>query len=495
MKFFTKIGMTVLSACMLTACLDKEPDNAIIDTGMVESVQDADQLVIGIYSAFKSSALYSGYLTLLPDIQADLVYAVEGFQNIYGDAWRWELLATSSELEAVYGSLYGVIGRCNFFFENIVGLEQNLTDDALLDKLQSLKGEAHFARALAYSELIKCFCKSYEPQTADSELGVVLISSYYHPERMIRASLKDSYDFVLADLEKAAEMVRLDETNNAPYFTRAAVDALKARVYLYMQDWENARDCATKVIDSEYLALSSARNKYDKDHTYYQYMWKYDNASEIIWKIGFTPTSYGGALGKVFLNYDHVSYKPDYVPSNKMLALYGETDLRAASFFSTKTTGYAHGLTCPLLVKYEGNPEFTAANILHVNMPKVFRLSEQYLIRAEAYCRLNEYAKASDDLTTLRNARLSSTGSISVNEDNWLQTISDERVRELFMEGFRLHDLKRWHMGFEREPQLHTVAAGNALKIKPDDPLFVWPIPQHELDAPGSEILPNESNR
>ena len=40
-----------------------------------------------------------------------------------------------------------------------------------------------------------------------------------------------------------------------------------------------------------------------------------------------------------------------------------------------------------------------------------------------------------------------------------------------------------------------VLAARRQLAQDPDNPLFVWPIPQHELESPGSEILPNESNR
>ena len=133
--------------------------------------------------------------------------------------------------------------------------------------------------------------------------------------------------------------------------------------------------------------------------------------------------------------------------------------------------------------------------IYHVNMPKPLRLAEQYLIRAEAYCRKGNYSAASADLTSLGRARYASGGSLNVNASNWLQTISDERVRELYMEGFRLQDLKRWNMGFERTPQSQTQAEGSSLKIEAGNPLFVWPIPNHELVSPGSQIQPNESNR
>ena len=133
--------------------------------------------------------------------------------------------------------------------------------------------------------------------------------------------------------------------------------------------------------------------------------------------------------------------------------------------------------------------------IYHVNMPKPIRLAEQYLIRAEAYCNLGKYAAASTDLTTLRKARLTSgTTSVNINEDNWLDTISDERVRELFMEGFRLNDLKRWGRGFERTPQASVQSEGSRLKILPNDPRFVWPIPKHEIEAPGSNVQGNPSN-
>ena len=158
-------------------------------------------------------------------------------------------------------------------------------------------------------------------------------------------------------------------------------------------------------------------------------------------------------------------------------------------------TGYAHALNYPLLVKYQGNMELIQNNIYHVNMPKVLRLSEQYLIRAEAYCRKGDYGKAAKDITTLRTARYSTYGTTVLTKDDWLDTISEERVRELYMEGFRLQDLKRWHKGFERKPQTSSVKEGSSLKINADNPLFVWPIPQHELNSPDSEIEPNESNR
>jgi len=502
MRKYSKIVLTGLILTLsMTSCLDKLPDDAIPENEAINTVSDANQAVIGIYAKFKSSALYSGYLTLLPDLQSDLVQAVEGYTNTYGDTWRWEVKATNDEVEAVYGELYGVIGRCNFLLENMDKVESNTYDETDLNKLVLYNGEAHFARALAYAELIKMYCKAYDPATADNEQGVALVTSYSNPGKLTRASLKASYQRVLDDLKVAEECLAIDDDDtqtlyNSTYFTIGAVNALYARVYLYMQDWENAVKYSTKVIESGKYLLSSATTQYSNSgYSYYDYMWNYDSSTEIIWKVGFEITSYGGALGRIFQNYDYISYKPDYIPANWVLNLYSNTDLRYDSFFKSVATGYTHGLTCPILMKYPGNLNFQVQNILHVNMPKVFRLSEQYLIRAEAYCQQGNYSKAGSDISTLRKARYSTYGNATaITESTWLDIIGEERVKELYMEGFRLQDLKRWHKGFERKAQTNTIAPGNALKILADDKRFVWPIPQHELESPDADIQPNESN-
>jgi len=500
----------ILSAFALSvsSCLDKYPENAILAHDAINTVDDANQAVYGIYSAFKSKSLYSGYLTLLPDLQADLVYAVNGYTNIYGDVWRWKTLATNSEITAVYADLYTIIGRCNFLLDNVDRVRQNTTDDAKLDELDTCIGEAYFARALAYSELIKMFCKAYEGDTeAANELGVVLVSHYDTDEPMKRSSLKASYQFVLDDLDSALHYLKLDDDYspstdgvlyNSTYFNEYTTYALRARVALYMKNYDDAVKYATKVIDSGYYVLSSVNQNISSGVSYYDYMWTNDSSTEVIWKVGFTINSYGSALGEIFFNYDYRSMKPDYVPASWVLNLYNSNDKRFESFFKTYLTGYSHGLTWPLLVKYFGNKSFLENKILQVSMPKVFRLSEQYLIRAEAYAMKNtpDYSKAGKDITAIRTARYSSYGgATTITKDNALDVIGEERVKELYMEGFRLTDLKRWHKGFERKPQSQSLTNGSSLKIEKDAPLFVWPIPQHELESPGADIEPNESNK
>lgn len=495
---FMKMSAVIAVAFSLTSCLEKLPGDFILEEEGMKTLSDAEQTLTGIYTAYMSGALYSGYLTLCPDIQADLVYAVQGNTNTYGTLWQWDIRSTNSEIEAVYAALYRIIGRCNFYLDKVDGLRASLTDDAEIQYLDYYTGEVYCARALAYSELIKCFCKAYDPATAETELGVVLADSYSGEKPAKRASLKESYEFVINDLKKAEEM--LDEENDgydSPYFTNASAHAIHARTALYMQDWDAAVEHATVLVESDAFALASARSYVTADQTYLQYMWTNDASFEGIWRIGYTATSYGAAQGSVFLNFttDYTYYYPDYVPAQWVLNLYSSGDMRYNAYFANAQTGYPHQLVWPLLIKYYGNEALMQNMIYHVNMPKPLRLAEQYLIRAEAYCRKGNYSAASADLTALREARFSTGGSISVNAGNWQETIYDERVRELYMEGFRLHDLKRWGKGFERTPQSQTQSEGSSLKIEADNPLFVWPIPNHEIVSPGSQIQPNESNR
>ena len=503
-----KICVCLMVAVLATSCLDKIPGSAIPVDKAMKTFNDAEQHLTGIYAQMKSSSLWSGYLTLLPDIQCDLVYAVDGYSNNMGNFWLWNFRATSSEIQAVYAGLYSIISECNFFLEKVGGVIANETNDENLEYLDFYKGEVYTIRALCYSELIKCYCEAYDPQNAQNQQGVVLRRYYSKEEKAERASLYDSYQMVLDDLTEAEALLDEDyDGYSSNYMIKAATYALRARTALYMEDWEAAIDYATRVIEhpNKAFALSDANTNYTNSETFFDYIWSNDLATEIIWQVGFTPTSYGGALGQSFLgfNTDYTYYYPDYVPAQWVLNLYVSGDARYNSYFTTLQTGHTHGLVWPLLTKYMGNA--TMMNnylIYHVVSPKIFRLAELYLIRAEAYCRkaTPNFAAASADMTALRKARFANGGgAMNLTKDNFLKNISEERVRELYMEGHRLQDLKRWGTmlnggGFTRTPQQNSLTEGSKLKISADNVRFVWPIPQHELDAPGSMVTPNKSN-
>ena len=520
-SIFKSAALWVAAAVSFTAC---EVDTTTVmfeDDHTFAEPSDTVFSMLGILAQVQEVAERN---VLLGELRGDLVAPNPDYASMMrGTEYAaWLDLANFENLEDTtfnrYRDYYAIVNNCNFYLDRIADVIASETDENNLETLDAYTGEVYAIRALCYSELIKCFCAAYpasdsEGSTPDDEAarnlpGVVLRTKYFEPEPVKRASLYDSWQHVLDDLDRAEEL--LDDGDDDPYASEddvydnyyispAAVYAIRSRVALYMRDWEDAVTYSSYVIDNDAFALSGTTVNQTTGYTGFDSLWYYDTGTEIIWRIGFTGTSYGGALGTVFLNYtrDYTYLYPDYVPSEWVIGLYSSSDIRYLAYFADASVtgiqnGYSFEIPVPLVVKYWGNRSFTNTyQLYHVSMPKPLRLAEQYLIRAEANCRLGNTGLATNDLTALSQNR--GAGAVSVGSD-WLETISRERVKELYMEGFRLNDLKRWNMGFERTPNSYSQTEGNDLEISADDPLFVWPIPQHEIEAPGSEIEGNPSN-
>lgn len=500
-KIYLIAPMLLLMLVTASSCKDfltQMPDDAIPENAAMTNLEEATQVIYGVYSAFRNPALYSGGLTTVADLQADYVYAVEGYGNVYGDLFDWSFKADQSNITGTYSALYNVIHRTDYFFHYAPQVQATLKTEAEKLAFDKCLGDAYMARALCYSDLIRFFCQAYDPATAGEQLGVAFSLGYtYKDQQPERQTLLESYNRVLSDLDSATLYIPAARKGAShPFFTLGAVNALKARVKLYMQDWQGAVDAATLVIDNTDYALMGANSvTYVAGMNDYQYMWTYDDGDEIIWKVQMKPTELGGSMGRAFIGQlAPGNYLPDYVPAQWVIDLYGGNDSRARSIFRQIQTGHTTGLNWPLLFKFPGNPDLdNGGTPQFMNMPKVFRLSETYLIRAEAYYRLNKTALACDDLTTLMKKRIADFGSVSSSGDALLKVIKEERVRELYMEGFRLADLKRWGDGFTRHPQLGSLRGPDGLVIDKTNVKFTWPIPRHELDA-NINIQPNPSN-
>lgn len=502
-----KLNIYILAvlSLMMASCQDfltRYPDTAIPEEKAMQTLEDCSEVVLGIYSCFKNSGLYSGALTLAPDLQSDYVYAVKGYTNTYGDIYRWEIRANDSYVGSTYAGLYQIASRCNFFMDYKDQVISTLTTKTQMDEFNRRLADVYFARALAYADLIRTFCEAYDPQTADKQLGISLVQTYKGTDIVVpRSSLKESYEFVLADLDNS-EKIMTREGADSKFFTKGAIWALKARVYLYMNEWAKAKEYAEKVMDLKYYALADATTigyidqETNERISEYDVMWRYDEGKEVIWKIAMSTTDKGGSLGRIFLGFNSSKYYPDYIPGTEVLAKYDDNDYRYYSYFGNVKTGY--GFDATLLRKYPGNADIDAgAGRYFVNMPKVFRLSETYLIHAEASAHLGDYTAANNSLNALKSKRIKGYSGGRYDDTKIMKEIQDERFRELIMEGFRLSDLKRWNLGFERKKQQNTIdgPSNNQLKVTPGRVEFTWPIPQHELDATGGVVLPNPSNK
>lgn len=503
MRKFKIVTLSLLSLIMISCqdFLTEYPDTAIPEEEAMQTLEDCSEVVLGIYSCFKNSGLYSGALTIGPDLQSDYVYAVKGYTNAYGDIYRWDLKATDTYITSCYSGLYQIISRCNFFMDYKDQVYNSLTTDQQKDEFNRRLADVYFARAIAYSDLLRVFCDAYDPQSADNQLGISLVKTYKGSGVVQpRSSLKESYEFILEDLNQS-EKFMMREGADAKYFTKGAVWALKSRVYLYTKEWEKAKEYAQKVMNLNYYTLADATTiRYIDQETNqriseYDLLWRYDVGNEIIWKIAMSTTDKGGSLGRIFLGYNSSQYYPDYIPGNEVVSRYRSDDARVNTFFGQVKTGY--GFDAVLFRKYPGNADIDAGTGKYfVNMPKVLRLSEVYLIYAEACANIGDLQGANKALTALRKKRIKNYGIANYDASTIMKEVQEERFKELIMEGFRLSDLKRWNLGFQRQKQLNTIDGpdNNQLKVTSDRVEFTWPIPQHEIDATGGIIKPNPSN-
>lgn len=111
--------------------------------------------------------------------------------------------------------------------------------------------------------------------------------------------------------------------------------------------------------------------------------------------------------------------------------------------------------------------------------------NELWLIRAESAVRTGRIQDAESSLNHLLEHRYKKGSFISYTFKDTreaLETILIERRKELFMRGTRWEDLKR----LNKEPEFATTLVreieGVKYDLPPNDPRWVWPIPDNEVE-------------
>lgn len=490
MKSTKIILISLLALFAATSCnLDKFPDTAINTEDAMESVADCQAFRNGLYSGMKFA--FTGAFIYAPDLQTDMYHAVRNFGNWQGDFYSYRLRASESVANTVWFGLYSYIANANFLIEGTQKLlasgKLSKADEALV---QQYYGEACYIRAHMYFNMAQYFCEDYDPETAADKYGIPVVTKYEptgdaskYPSR---GTLAATFEQIVKDLAEAEKYITVPGVQNSPYVTADVVAALQARVALMMHDYDTAFAKAKGLIDGGKYPLMT-------DQSAYALGWRNDNLTETIWQAAMVDASDTGNSFSYFIyNTSGVDGEdnPQYVPEDWVLALYDQAnDIRYRSYFDTRdiTTPVVGRLT--LLVKYPGNPKLYSAVTNYVNMPKIFRISEMYLIAAEAAAnKPGQETVGSYYVNQLRLKRIANWRETSYTGSELMKQIREERVRELFGEGFRLFDLKRWHLGFTRSagqnPSLMMPGENYVDCTRPaDDPNFLWPIPTDEIQA------------
>ena len=488
-KIFGYISSIAVTLAVMTSCdLNLTPTTSIAfkeGAQMITSKTELDEYERGILSSFRS--LHYGEFSMTSDICCDGFNATQNYGNNYGGVHRLDDTFKSDDYNVLdhWSANYSAIKNYNVLLEALDNLPEDLKEPSKV-----VAGEAYFFRAWSYLTLVRLFAKDYNPATAETELAVPVILKYNQLEKPERATTAAVYKTIKDDLDQAATLLAsVPGKIRSEKPTIDAVNALYARYYLDIEDYNKAAEYSKKVIDSAAgYSLASTEEEMEAEFTK-------DEGKEPILQL-FSSTQELPATNNV---YTLVSAGTDvplyfssyYLPSQKLLDLYESGDLRFKKWFSkdlypTLINGdYKTGLFYTF-IRFIGNPALQTGNVpAPRQMMKPITLSEMYLINAEANLTVNP-GEAKTALNTLQTKRGASASEATA------ENIQNEWFKETVGQGLRLSCIKRWNTGYtQRTGQPAAIAAValmtgkdyNEKSVEPTDYHLVWPIPSAEIQV------------
>jgi hypothetical protein len=423
-------GLLVITSC--EDFLVQTPTYALPVEDAIETVDDLQNAVNGAYGRLNASDYYSGNFFPLVDLRADIMTSILDYNQI-SPMITYQYDRNSSYSEDFWRAPYVTIGRVN----DILSVVDNITPEADETEIyDDLIGQLYALRALCHFDLARVFAQLptalHDGVTMDSPDGGIPIADRVFPVdyKPTRNSLQDVYEFILDDFDRAIERLNAapDILTSYGYINIWTAKALKARVQLYLGNYDEAFTLAEDVID--HAGPSGYRLA---EVTEYYNMWASVSQPEFLFEIATTQlyNAQRNSLGYYAdpEGYGEFGVLVDF--ATWLLSL--STDIRSLMVsIKVNSQGAGRGYYCN---KYPGREQS-----LYVNNPKVIRMAEVYLIAAEAAFHANDQTNAVKYINALRSKRLvvpDNLTSVTINN------ILDERKKELFAEGHRSWDVWR----------------------------------------------------
>jgi starch-binding outer membrane protein, SusD/RagB family len=411
MTFATSLFLTV--SC--DSFLDVDPSNSKVTTSSVfKDDNTATSAMYGVYYDLASSVISSGEvgsMSRLAGLSADELIdsrvrpAIDEF--LYNN-----IKPENTNISSLWNALYKVIYEANSV---IHGVEKSETISVPVKR--HLVGEAMFVRAFCYFYLINFF----------GDVPIITTIDYRVNSSVSRKSVSEVNDLILSDLTQARSLLTSEYVGDERTRPNSlAATALLAKVYLLNEEWEKARDSASTVINNPLYELVQ-----DLDGVFVK------ESHEAIWQIA--PLDNSGNTNEAL--YYVITTSPRFLVLRKEFVDSLELmDERKAKWIGSVSVNGSE-------VYYPHKYTLQDATLPASEYSAVFRLAEQYLIRAEAKAMLDDLEGAISDLDIVRlRAGLSPVDDIypSIDRITLLRLIEDERRAELFTEwGNRWFDLKR----------------------------------------------------
>lgn len=439
----------LLLLCPLAACesfLDEKPDKQqVVPTTLADL-----QALLDDYSVVNNND------TGEPEISADDYFLTDAdWASLTRDEHRrlytWENDPAIGANDWLY--TYRTVYTANTVLERLARIPRTGVNQAQYDHV---KGQAHFIRAKSFLQAALSWAQAYEAGTAASTPGIPLRLSTEFSEKSTRASLQETFDQVITDLETSTALLP-----PAPLHpvrpAQAAAHALLARTYLYMRLYPQVETHATAS-----LQLYSFLQNFNELNTGAAFPFGNDSKEIVYWSMISVPTP---------LSQNRAKINPE------LLASYATDDLRKDAYFR------ANG---------DGTYSFKGSYVGGINLFSGVATDEVYLIRAEARARQGKVNEALQDLNTLLSTRWRAGTFVPFeagSEEEAVALILRERRKELLMRGLRWMDLKRLNLEGAAITLTRTVN-GQTYTLPPNDPRYALPIPEEVIALSGMQQNP-----
>jgi len=455
MKHIKYIVMAV-SISLLGACsewLDLRPESEIVLDDYWQTESQATAVLSAGYRALILPAAIERML-VWGELRSDNL--VEGSGTNLDMLRMMNVNITPTNLYADWGIFYEIINYCNTFLHyapEVVKKDQNFTES----KLHQMEAEALAIRSFAYFYLVRAFRDVpliLEPSIHD-------LQEYEQP----KAAEREILNQIIDDLLKAKQFARADYGKgayNKGRFTRNAINALLADVYLWDQQYANCIAVCQEIIGDKTLKLVEG----DKVMNEVFYL---GNSTESIFELQFDKdiqhnTTVNWAYGYSGVPTGQLSFplfltsKGNFSPFNYAASAIKESteDLREDHFIGTSVNGTGYSILKYAVINVTENADGTFTPRYRTSAATtnwvVYRLSDIMLMQAEALVQLSpdntqnfRSALTLVNTTYLRSNETADSLSFNAyaNQSDMEKLVLRERQRELMFEGKRWFDLMR----------------------------------------------------
>lgn len=428
------IGL-IVAASIFSSCdkyLDVEPKGIVIPKRFEEfnAILNSETNTNSFpdHLAYASDDIHASYSPVAQDPIANVYF------------WKSIIDVDNDASPAIWGTLYRQIYNTNIIINNV---EQ--TTDASDVQKKSLLAEALVERANAHFILATTFSKAYDAATAKTLPGIPWVT-YTDVTNITpsRSTLQETMDHIIADLKEAEgylSSVRLNKTR----INKAVAQAVLSRVYLYMENYTEAK---------KYAELAAQEPHELRDYNDYISAYEFPTQEmdpEILW----LKTTNDYALG-FYINY-----------SNDLINLFEPDDMRmmihAQDWYGNGW--YAH--------------EENGWGMYGI------RFVELKLTQAEALVHANDLDGALDIINEIRALRIANYAYepiVSSDKSEVLEWVLSERRKELAFGSSRWMDMKRLaKQGLGSKATRQSEDFEDLISIDPKTYTFTFEIPSRVL--------------